>query len=166
MNSDVKHQDKEYQSIIMPVLETEEFHKTKNITHHGVNRFDHSIRVSYYSYKVAKLLNLNYKDAARGGLLHDFFLEDSQKGKIATLINHPKYALEKSLQYFKLSDLEQDIIKTHMFPVNATPPKYLESWIVDIVDNVASIYERCTSMSKQLTTGLNFLLIILINSLR
>lgn len=166
MNFNIKHQDREFQSIVAPILMTEDFHKTKEIMHHGMNRFDHSVRVSYYSYKIAKLLRLNYQDAARGGLLHDFFLEDSEKGKVTTLVNHPKYALETAMKYFELSELEQDIIRTHMFPVNIKPPKFLESWIVDIVDNVASVYERYISMSRQFSTGLNFLLVILINSLR
>lgn len=166
MDFNIKYQDREYQSIIQPILETKEFHKTKDIIHHGVNRFDHSVRVSYYSYKICKFFKLNYQDTARGGLLHDFFLVNHDKGKLVTLVKHPQYALEKSLEYFDLSDLEQDIIRSHMFPVAPTPPKFLESWIVDMVDNVASVYERCSSMSKQLSTGMNFLLLILINSLR
>ena len=166
MNFDIKYQDREYQSIIQPILETEDFHKTKDIMHHGVNRFDHSVRVSYYSYKISKLFRLNYQDTARGGLLHDFFLENHEKGNLSTLINHPKDALDNSRKYFDLSDMEEDIIRTHMFPINAKPPKYLESWIVDLVDNVASVYERCSTMSKQLSTGMNFLLLIMINWLR
>ena len=47
------------------------------------------------------------------------------------LVNHPKIALENSIKYFDLNDLEQDIIKAHMFPVGKTVPKYLESWIVN-----------------------------------
>lgn len=166
MNFDIKYQDREYQSIISPILETKAFHKTKEITHHGVNRFEHSLRVSYYSYKISKFLKLNYQNTARGGLLHDFFLEDNDKGKMATLIKHPQYALENSLEYFHLSDMEQDIIRTHMFPVTAKPPKYLEGWIVDIVDNVASIYERGWTVGRQVATALNFLFLICLNSLR
>lgn len=166
MNFDIKYQDKEYQSIIKPILDIEEFHKTKDIVHHGVNRFEHSVRVSYYSYKICKFFRLNFYDTARGGLLHDFFLDNHDTGKVLTLVKHPQYALEKSSEYFILSDLEQDIIKSHMFPIAPVPPKFLESWVVDMVDNVASVYERCSSMSKQLSTGINFILLILINSLR
>ncbi len=166
MNFNIKFQDRSYQAIVQSILENNEFLKLKEIMHHGGNRFDHSVRVSYYSYKIAKFFKLNYIDTARGALLHDFFLEDSDFGKVVTLVNHPKYALENSLKYFELSELEQDIIRTHMFPVSAKPPKFLESWIVDIVDNIASIYERCSSMSRQLTTGMNFLLLILLNNLR
>lgn len=166
MDFNIKYQDREYYAIIEPILQTEEFHKTKEIVHHGINRFDHSVRVSYYSYKVCKWLKLNYRDTARGGLLHDFFLENHEKGKLVTLVKHPKFALGKASEYFDLTDLEQDIIRTHMFPITMVPPKFLESWIVDMVDNVASVYERCSSMSKQLSTGINFLLLILVNSLR
>ena len=62
--------------------------------------------------------------------------------KAHMLVNHPKIALENSLKYFDLNDLEQDIIKAHMFPVGKTIPKYLDSWIVTLVDDFACFYER------------------------
>ncbi len=166
MNFNIKYHDNMFYSIIAPILEIEDFTKTKNIVHHGVNRFDHLVRVSYYSYKICKIFKLDYYASARGGLLHDFFIETPKENKIATLVHHPKYALDESLKYFNLSIIEQDIIKNHMFPVTMVPPKYLESWIVDIVDNVASIYERISTTSRQLSTGLNFLFLVLLNILK
>jgi len=166
MSNKAFYSDREFVNIISPILEHEEFQKTKNIVHHGINRYDHSVRVAYYSYKICKMLHLNYRDTARGGVLHDFFLDNREDGKITILFNHPKYALETSKEYFILSDREQDIIRSHMFPVNIMPPKYLESWIVDMVDNVAGIYEKCTSTSRQVKAAINFLLLIVINSLR
>ena len=32
----------------------------------------------------------------------------------------------------------KDIIVKHMFPLNPTPPKYVESWIVTIADKMVS----------------------------
>ena len=55
-----------------------------------ITRFDHSMKVSYYSYKVAKLLHLDYRQTARGGLLHDFFLSPevrSKKERFVSFIN-------------------------------------------------------------------------------
>ena len=48
------YEDKEYLSKVCDILENEEFKKMENIVHHEGNRLDHSIRVSYHSYKWAK----------------------------------------------------------------------------------------------------------------
>lgn len=162
--------NKEFFNIVNDILENDEFNKLKDIKHHGLNRFDHSFRVSYYSYLVTKKLGLDYKKSARAGLLHDFFLDNNEKVKVnkrfETLINHPKYALENSCKYFELSDMEKDIILTHMFPVSITPPKYIESWLVDLIDDGVSIYERYFQTKKQLSFAYSFLFILFFNYFR
>lgn len=156
--------DKEYIDIIKPVLELKEFTKTKNITHHGITRYDHLIRVSYYSYKVTKILRLNYKETARAAVLHDFFLDKKDDdNKLTILKNHPNYALENARKYFELTNLEEDIIKTHMFPVTVQPPKYMEGIIVDLVDDFCGIYERYHSTKKEFKAAVTFLCLLFIN---
>lgn len=151
MNSKI-NSDLKYLRIVRDILENDEFQKTKNITHHGMTRFDHSVRVSYYSYKIAKLLFLDYKDVARAGLLHDFFFTDNKniriKTRMYTLYNHPKFALSNASQNFYLSEKEKDIIRSHMFPINIYVPRYLESWIVDLTDNIVAICEASTRFGK------------------
>ena len=68
--------DFEYINIVKHILSNDKFNEIKKIEHHGISRFDHSLKVSYYSYKVAKFLKLDSEEVARGGLLHDFFLSD------------------------------------------------------------------------------------------
>ena len=82
------------------------------------------------------------------------------------LRRHPGYALENASKYYNLTELEKDIITTHMFPVTFTPPKYLESWIVDLIDDVAGIYERTYSIRKELQAATTFLMIFFLNFLR
>ncbi len=164
------YEDKEYLSKVCDILENEEFKKMENIVHHEGNRLDHSIRVSYHSYKWAKFFKLNATQVARAALLHDFFLEDNQsftkKEKAITMIKHPKYALENSKKYFDLSPMEEDIILSHMFPVGSHIPKYFESWMVDFIDDIASIYEKTTIVRRQLSTASCFLIMVLVNNLR
>ena len=164
------YEDKEYLSKVCDILENEEFKKMENIVHHEGNRLDHSIRVSYHSYKWAKFFKLNATQVARAALLHDFFLEDNQsftkKEKAITMIKHPKYALENSKKYFDLSPMEEDIILSHMFPVGANIPKYFESCMVDFIDDIASIYEKTTIVRRQLSTASCFLIMVLVNNLR
>lgn len=164
------YEDREYLNKVYDILEHEEFKKMENIIHHGINRLNHSIRVSYYSYKIAKFLRLDSEKVARAALLHDFFFEDNseanKKERVVTMLKHPKYARDNAKKYFELSELEEDIILTHMFPVGPRIPKYFESWMVDIVDDVASIYERSHVVSRQLSTATCFLVMVLVNNLR
>jgi uncharacterized protein len=48
------YDDIKYLNIVYDILENESFKKMDNIVHHGITRLDHSIRVSYYSYRLAK----------------------------------------------------------------------------------------------------------------
>lgn len=170
MNNDSKYSDLEYMYIVKDILEHEEFSKTKNIKHHGSNRFDHCLRVSYYAYKVTKFMKLDYKDVARAGLLHDFFLVNNQEvtptRRLDVLINHPKYALINSKRYFDLNDKEEDIIRTHMFPVALKTPKYMESWIVDIVDNAVAVTEAFDTLKSGFGVALNFIFVFLLNCIK
>ena len=108
-----------------------------------------------------------FEKIARAGLLHDFFLVDNRDidmtKRLDVLINHPKYALINSKRYFELSDKEENIITSHMFPVALKAPKYMESWIVVMVDNVVAIMEALHSARKNLATATNFLLLVLLN---
>ena len=157
----------EFELIINDINNSNEFQKTKEIIHHGMNRYDHSRRVSFYSYKIAKKLGLSYKEVARAALLHDFFLVNNKdisvKEKMNTLVNHPKYALNYSEKFFDLTEKEKDIIVTHMFPVAPTRvPKYAESWIVDVVDDVVAIIEEVQVKKRQVIGLANFFLAILL----
>lgn len=136
--------DCEYMNIIADILDSNKFLKIKNCKHHGINRLEHSMRVSYYSYCIAKKLKLNYQDTARGGLLHDFFCNDEieiNKRKFRFAI-HPYLSLMNAVNNFDLSDLEKDIIINHMFPTLPHKiPKYMESWLVSFVDKGVAMYE-------------------------
>lgn len=170
MNYEEKYDDRQYLSIVGDILDDEKFVKIKEITHHGLDRMGHSLRVSYYSYKISKILGLNYESAARGGLLHDFFFEinvkASPKTRLQTLVNHPKYALHNANKYFNLSDMEKDIIVSHMFPVSIKPPKYAEGWIVNLVDDAVAIAEISYKARTKISYAFNFLLILMFTYLR
>ena len=158
-------EDLEYNSLINDILENKDFMKIDEVEHHGTSRLEHSLRVSYYSYKLTKKLKLNYIDTARAGLLHDFFMsyEDrTSKERFLSTFTHPKYALINASNNFELSNREKDIIRTHMFPINLAIPKYAESWIVSIVDKIVGTYEFIKSYRYQLSYATNYLYFFLI----
>ena len=158
---------KEFNNIISNVVNNDVFMRLQNINHHGITRYNHSMRVAYYTYRITKTLKLNFEEATEAALLHDFFINEVDcENKLFKLRRHPRYALENASKYFDLTELEKDIILTHMFPITFTPPKYLESWIVDIVDDVSAIYEKIYCIRKELNAAFMFLFILLINYLK
>ncbi|MCI9234154.1 MAG: HD domain-containing protein [Bacilli bacterium] len=165
----MKELDREYNKIVYHILVNEEFNKIKSIEHHGVTRYDHSLKVSYYSYKIAKFLHLDYRDVARGGLLHDFFLsneERTSKERFLSTFIHPKRAVEKSLENFELTEKEIDMIRTHMFPINIAIPKYAESWVVSFVDKGVAMIEFEKKFQVRLAYLFNVYFLLLLNHMR
>lgn len=161
-------EDKDYYMLVGDILNNEQFNEIDKIEHHGTSRMLHSMRVSYYSYKISKKLNLHTKEIARAGLLHDFFMssdERTKKDKLMSTFTHPKYAVANAECLFNLNKLEHDIIRTHMFPVNLAIPKYLESWIVSVVDKCVATYEFSSSYRFRLSYATNYLYLFLILSL-
>lgn len=157
----------EYLEYVSDILNNTEFQKLENYVHHNSNRLQHSINVSYYSYKISKLLNLDAKKVARASLLHDFFLIDnlsiSKKDRFKTLFLHPRHALDNSSKYYFLSDMEQNIIVSHMFPFGVDLPRYKESLLVDFVDDYIAIYEAIYAKRNELSAAATYLFIFIVN---
>lgn len=139
----------EYYEIVNEILNHEEFIKRKNYMHHGkISVYDHSLKVSIMAYKISKKLKIgDYKKAAIGGLLHDFYYRPWQNNKNKKPLfkkhgfTHAKEALENSKKYFPnyIDEKTSNIILRHMFPLNIIPPKYKESWVVTIADKIVSM---------------------------
>lgn len=156
--------DEEFERIASPILEIEEFNRLKFITHHGITRYDHSMRVAYFSYKVSKALKLDYKEVTEAALLHDFFLDEvNHESRVERLRHHPECAVKNASKYIDLTEKQVDIIKTHMFPVTFAPPKYLESWIVDLVDDFAAVYEGCYRMHMEFRSAMFLFMFFVVN---
>lgn len=163
---------KEYSVIVKDILSNADFAKMADIEHHNSTRLDHMMKVSYYSYVVAKGLKLKYREVARAGLLHDFYFgrttdHDKVKDKIKLYTHaHPKEALNNARKYFEINAMEADIIESHMFPIDIKIPRYLESWIVSTVDKVVATQEFYRKASKKLKYSLNLGLILVLNVLK
>lgn len=135
----------EYKKCIDDIIFHDSVQMMKKFKHHYfVTCFEHSVNVSFYSFFICKTLGLDYKSAARGGLLHDFFLYDWRTTKLSGGKHgfvHPKIALNNATGLFQLNDIEKDIIVKHMFPLTLQPPLYKESIVVCLVDKFCAIHE-------------------------
>lgn len=166
------NKDPEYLLIINDVIENEEFKKIGNIKHHNTTRLNHCLKVSYYSYKIAKKLKLDYKDVAIGGLLHDFYdkeISDCEKMKDKVklfTIGHPQEAIINAREIYELSEKEEDIIKTHMFPIDYKLPKYAESWVVSFVDKGLSFNEFFNKFKYKFMYIFNLYFLFILNTIK
>lgn len=135
----------EFTNIIKDIISNETVKNLRLYKHHyGSNRFEHSLSVAYYSYKMCKLLGLDYVSAARAGILHDLFLYDCENPETRPknhIKEHPKTALTNAMQLFLLNDIEKDIILKHMWPITFSTPHYPETFIVTFVDKYCALKE-------------------------
>ena len=157
--------DKEYKRIVRDILRNNEFKKLYNIEHHGISRWEHLLKVSYHSYIIAKKLKLDYKSVARGGLLHDFYLdgdERSTKFKFFDTFIHPKKALTTSTKNFNLNKIEKNIIISHMFPIYPSIPTYKESILVNFIDKGIGAYELTKEYYYRFKYRFNYLFVLTI----
>ena len=140
--------EKEFLEYIKPILDNKEFQMRKTYMHHeGVTVYEHSLRVSYIAYKMAKKRKVDVKSTVIGALLHDFYYKPWQEKhekvpffKMHGFV-HAKEALENSKKNFPelMNPIVENCIERHMFPLNITPPKYKESWIVTMADKKDSL---------------------------
>lgn len=139
------NQDEEYLECIRDIIEHEVVAEMKKFIQHGNEScLEHCRHVSYISYLVCKRLGLDYRSAARGGLLHDFFLYDWHIEKPPIGIHgfiHPFIAFENARDYFHLNDREKDIITKHMWPLTLRLPRYKETFIVLMADKYCTLTE-------------------------
>ena len=102
--------------------------------------------------EIAKKLNWDYKAVARAGMLHDLFLynwrvKEERKGLHA--FTHAKQAYKNAIELFDLTDKEQNMIKTHMFPITIIPPKSKEGFLLTIIDKYCVLYEYAKYLSEK-----------------
>lgn len=144
---------KDFEIIVKEIINSSEFEKRKTYEHHyNESVYQHSMKVGYLSYKICKKLKLDYQSAAIGGLLHDFYeepwlingkcnIKEKQPLFKKHGFTHAKNGAENAKKYYPqlVNKNVENIIQRHMFPLNITPPKYLEGWVVVLVDKYVSL---------------------------
>lgn len=153
----------EWYNYVEEILLNKEFQKRQLFYHHyHTTVWEHSINVSFTCFLIAKKLKLNKKVCAISGLLHDFYpyawLYNEELAKIDNGIyvseigkknkffkqhgfTHAEAATKNYLKYFYyLQDVKiTNSIKRHMFPLNIIPPKYIEGYVLTLVDKYISL---------------------------
>ena len=151
--------------IAKDIIEKDKFQSLRREPHHGLSRYDHVLRVAKNTYRISKLLRMDYVSATRGALLHDYFNDDDynntkglKKGSM-----HPVIALNNARREYSLNQKEENIIVSHMFPLGNVKPNCKESWVVTSVDKSVALYECARYKLKEkfflmVTVVINFML--------
>lgn len=140
----IKPNKDEFESIIKDIDSNNSFRELDNELHHGISRYGHSYRVARGVYYVTKTLGFSsYVDATRAALMHDFYfnyqLEDKNDSK--KFVDHPSLAVLNASKYYDLTDVQKNMIESHMFPTCKVLPKYKESFCLTLVDKAVALYE-------------------------
>ena len=129
--------------IAKDIIEKDKFQSLKNDPHHGLTRYDHVLRVAKNTYRLSKIMRMDYISATRGALLHDYFndgdYQETRGLKKGSL--HPVIALNNARREYYLNDKEENIIISHMYPMGKVKPNCKESWLVTSVDKSVALYE-------------------------
>lgn len=139
---------KEFNSGIREYIKHSEVQRMKKYIQHGTtSTYEHCVSVAKASYKLNRFLHAgsDIKALLKGAMLHDFYLYDWHiKGSCEKLhgYHHADSALENARKHFDMTKKEEDIIYSHMWPLNLTRiPRRREAWIVCMADKYVSIKE-------------------------
>lgn len=112
------------------------------------NLYDHSSRVALCAYHISRRLHIDIdgKSLAKGAMLHDFYLYKAWRNEtIGTRehwFGHPDTALKNAEKEFQLSELEKNIITSHMWPLTFLHfPRSREAALVCLADKACAFGE-------------------------
>ena len=144
----MKNDKNKFESELIKLLSDPRIQKLNSIPQHeGNNTLQHSVAVARTSFALAQKLNIRIdeKELARGAILHDYYLYDTKTMEYSDYkhgITHPQTALDKASKEFELSLKEQNIIRSHMWPLTLFhPPKSKEALLVSIADKYCASRE-------------------------
>ena len=126
--------------------------KIKNYSQHkGTSTFRHCWNVAIYSFHLAEKLGWEIDEVAlaKGAMLHDYYLYTVADKQKETNISdfrhgrtHPQLALENAKSEFYLTLKEQNMIRSHMWPLTLFHmPMSKEAWLISMADKYCAVRE-------------------------
>ena len=134
------------------ILNSEGMHIEKNCLQYGqISVYEHSYMVAVLCVELAIMCRIraDMRALVRGALLHDYFLYDwHEKDKSHRLHGfiHAERALKNAESDFRLTDIERNMIRAHMFPLNLVLPRYRESVLLCVADKICATRETVAGM--------------------
>ena len=137
------------------ILNSDGMHIEKNCLQHGqISVYEHSYMVAVLCVELAIMCRIraDMRALVRGALLHDYFLYDwHEKDKSQRLhgVIHAERALKNAESDFRLTDIERNMIRAHMFPLNLVLPRYRESVLLCVADKICATRETVAGMRRK-----------------
>lgn len=138
------------------ILESEGMQKEKRFCQHGtVSVYEHSLSVAERCVRIAQVLPIrtDMRSLVRGALLHDYFLYDwhiPDKSHRFHGFRHPATAYRNARRDFRINCIEENMIRSHMFPMVLPVPRYRESVILCLADKICATQETMQGFFKHL----------------
>ena len=131
---------------VQDLLDTPEVRSMRQFPHHPrTTCYEHSVCVAYVAYRLARRWGLDYRAAARAGLLHDLYLYNSREKPSYygnQCFTHPVVALKNAWALCgSLTPMEENIIVSHMWPLARKMPRYKEALVVNLADKLCATAE-------------------------
>lgn len=133
----------------MTLRENPAIQELKKYPNHKIsNIYDHSSRVALCAYHMSRKLQMGIdgQSLAKGAMLHDFYLyrawKNEEIGMREHWFGHPDLALKNAEKKFQLSDLEKNIITSHMWPLTFRHfPRSREAVLICLADKICACGE-------------------------
>lgn len=145
-----------YEQVMEELLSDPKIQSMGELTHHVTSTtLSHSIHVTRAACRLAEKLHLRVhtRDLVRGCMLHDFYLYEFSKTDLSTyrhFTGHPAEALKNAKERYELSEIEKNMIYSHMWPLNITHvPKYKESALIVVADKYCALKEFSKSWRRK-----------------
>ena len=145
-----------FYDVVGELLQTEEILSMQQYEQHlEIDRLQHIIGVAYLSYKICKKFGMDYKSAARAGILHDLVYYDWRDGETGGWhrlhgYKHPRLAWMNAKELCPdLNEIEADAIKKHMWPLTLGLPKHKEGYVIIFADKYCATREVLFSTNKK-----------------
>ena len=135
----------------------------RNYIQHGTTTtLDHAERVTRLVFRLSRgVRGIRLAPLLRAAYLHDFYLydwhiPDPVRPHRLHGYHHADRACENAVREFGIGELEQSIIRSHMWPLNITRlPRSREAWILTLADKYCSLAETLHPRKKSGDRGKN-----------
>ncbi len=139
-------EEREFRRIIAPIADDERALKMKNyIQHSHISTYDHCMDVARHCFYFVRHNGITVREEAliRAAFLHDYYLYDwHTHGDKLHGYHHAKIAMANAKRDFQITELEGEIIKSHMWPLNLTQlPSTKEALLLCMIDKFCSARE-------------------------
>ena len=131
-------------SLVHPLL----FHPAVSILstyrhHMSTHRLQHVLSVAYLTYHICREKGLATEEACHAALLHDLFYFDRMRGDAPRLpwMRHPAIAWDNARALYPFTEVGEDIIRCHMWPLTRRLPRTKEGQIVSWADKYCAMRE-------------------------